>query len=100
MCRRYVRSIHIFMASIFIGPALLELASQQAALNCRNDGTCDESNDDPKIYGFKPSSLLTNLGTVANLVSTFCLPLAGVMVDYAPWRRHVGMYTAAGISSI
>jgi MFS-type transporter involved in bile tolerance (Atg22 family) len=104
------------MASIFIGPALLELASLQAVADCTataaaaaaatqqppqeelNYDYCDQ--EDARVYGMKPSSLLTNIGTIASLVSTVLLPVVGVVVDYTPYRRHVGMYTAAGVTII
>ena len=97
----------IFMASIFIGPALLELASMQANSDCLKQQDYNEDDDiivcDPetaRVYGMKPSSVLTNIGTIASLVSTILLPIAGVIVDYTPFRRHVGMYTAAGMTII
>ncbi|KAL3912894.1 MAG: hypothetical protein SGILL_006709 [Bacillariaceae sp.] len=102
----YARST-VFMAGIFLGPALLELASMQATNEClqqqeQNDDAslnCDDT-DNLTVYGFKPSSLLTNMVIIVNFVATLLLPIAGVIVDYTPYRRHVGMYTAAIMTCI
>lgn len=50
-----------------------------------------------RIYGFKPSSLLTNMGTITSLVSIISLPLFWAIVDFTPYRKQVGMFTAFGV---
>ena len=46
----------VLMSSLFMGPALLTLANDAAQEKCNNCG------DDARIYGMKPSSLLSNIG--------------------------------------
>ena len=46
----------VLMSSLFMGPALLTLANDQAQISCNNCG------EDARIYGMKPSSLLSNIG--------------------------------------
>ena len=46
----------ILMSSLFMGPALLTLANDEAQEQCDNCG------EDARIYGMKPSSLLSNIG--------------------------------------
>lgn len=84
----------IFMASIFLGPALLGLASNEAQSSCdAEEAECD----DARVYGFKPSSLLTNIAIVAGLIATILLPLFGAITDHTPHRRSVGGWSAAGL---
>jgi Vacuole effluxer Atg22 like len=98
----------IFLSGIFVGPALLGLASNQAAASCLEDNdigtetgtTYDECVEAARVYGFKPSSLLTNMGMVASLLSALSLPPTGAIVDYTYYRRHLGMYTAVALSII
>jgi len=93
----------IYMSSFFVGPALLKLASQQAIdiAGClAKDEGYDECAKASRIYGFKPSSLLTNMGTIAFLVSAISLPLFGAVVDFTPYRRQIGMFTAFGLAFI
>jgi hypothetical protein len=90
----------IFMSTFFVGPALLKLASQQAIeiAGCLEvDEGYAECAKASRIYGFKPSSLLTNMGTVASLASIISLPLFGAVVDFTPYRKQVGMITALGV---
>ena len=83
----------IVMSGVYVGPCLLELATAAALENCSSDDdqACAQ---DAKIYGFKPSSLLTNSAIVAGLVSAAVLPVAGAIIDHTTHRRQVGAYCA------
>jgi MFS-type transporter involved in bile tolerance (Atg22 family) len=81
----------IGMSSIFLGPALLELASEAAGCEVE-DTECEN-----RVYGFRPSSLLTNIAIVAGLLGSAFLPLFGSIVDHTNHRRAVGAYTAGGL---
>ena len=90
----------IYMAAFFVGPALLKLASQQAIeMNgcSAEDNGYEECVEESRIYGFKPSSLLTNMKSLASLVSMVSLPLFGAVVDFTPARRQVGILTAVAV---
>ena len=95
----------MYLVGIFVGPALLELASSQAAAEASCDtvegdrDSCIEGGE-ARVYGFKPSSLLTNMGMVASLFSALTLPPTGAIIDYTHYRRHLGMYTAVGLTVI
>eukprot|EP00546_Thalassionema_frauenfeldii_P008757 CAMPEP_0178907188 /NCGR_PEP_ID=MMETSP0786-20121207/7233_1 /TAXON_ID=186022 /ORGANISM="Thalassionema frauenfeldii, Strain CCMP 1798" /LENGTH=184 /DNA_ID=CAMNT_0020578961 /DNA_START=86 /DNA_END=637 /DNA_ORIENTATION=- len=90
----------LIIASIFIGPALLELASVQA----QSQSSCELDDDDclnnTKVYGFKPSSLLANMAIMSGVVSTVFLPIIGAVIDHTPHRRGVGAVTAASLTLI
>eukprot|EP00536_Pseudo-nitzschia_multiseries_P010942 jgi/Psemu1/326233/estExt_fgenesh1_pg.C_3520006 len=90
----------IVLSSFFVGPALLKLASQQSIDNCESMDNYEKCMMDPRIYGFKPSSLLTNMGAIASVVSVISLPLVGAAVDFTSYRRQVGMCTAFGLTLI
>ena len=99
----YTRST-VFMASIFLGPALLELATAQAEKE-GNENHCDNNNSigedcEARIYGFKPSSLLANVAIVGGLVSTIILPIFGAIIDHTYFRRQVGAITAVNLTII
>mmetsp|Transcript_3354 Transcript_3354/g.5000 ORF Transcript_3354/g.5000 Transcript_3354/m.5000 type:complete len:214 (-) Transcript_3354:298-939(-) len=85
------------MASIFLVPALLGLASNEAQSSCDVE---EAERDDSRVYGFKPSSLLTNIAIVEGLIATIILPLFGAITDHTPHRRSVGGWSAAGLSII
>lgn len=98
-----------FMAAIFFGPALLELAKEIVASKCDGDGNGQTIGDDSeysecidntRIYGFKPTSLLTNIATIAGLIASFMLPILGAIVDHTSYRKQLGMYSAAALSLI
>ena len=79
----------ITMSSLFLGPALLELANNEVA-------ACgDQCNG--RVYGFRPTSLLSNIATVSSILVSVTLPLVGAVVDHSPYRKQVGAYTAAGM---
>jgi MFS-type transporter involved in bile tolerance (Atg22 family) len=90
----------ILMGSVFISTALLELAKEQAI----NDSGCDENDaycsETARVHGFLPSSLLTNISTIAGIFSAITLPLIGAIIDHTNHRRMVGLYSALGMSLI
>mmetsp|Transcript_32673 Transcript_32673/g.48382 ORF Transcript_32673/g.48382 Transcript_32673/m.48382 type:complete len:506 (+) Transcript_32673:158-1675(+) len=90
----------LLMASIFLGPALLELASIQA----QKQSSCEIDDDDclgnAKVYGFKPSSLLANIATVSGVMSAVSSPIVGAIIDHTPHRRLLGVITASLLTLI
>ncbi len=90
----------IFMSRLFVGPALLKLASHSAIHNAgciAEDEDYEACVEASKIYGFKASSLLTNMGSIAGMISIVSLPLFGAVVDFTPYRKQIGMFTAMGV---
>jgi MFS transporter, UMF1 family len=81
----------ILMSSIFLGPALLQLATDAAG--CDSEEICNN-----RIYGMKPSSLLSNIAIFSNLLVAILMPLFGAIVDHTPYRRQVGMYSAFSLT--
>ena len=85
-CDSMGRAVSFIGAGAFLGTALLKLAKHAA-------GCSEEEEDcDKRIYGIRPSSLLTTYTIVVGVCSAACLPLMGAIVDYTPHRRWVGRW--------
>eukprot|EP00986_Skeletonema_menzelii_P005784 scaffold2144_cov149-Skeletonema_menzelii.AAC.4 len=95
------------MSSLFLGPALLILAQNAA----KEAGGCDTTNNDDggqecsdddegRVYGMRPSSLLTNIGVFSGVLSAILLPLFGAIVDHTPHRKAIGQWAAILLSII
>ncbi len=79
------------MSNIILATSFLFLAKRQVA-------GCEEEQDvecTAKVYGMKPSSLITVIGTVSGLLTAFFLPIIGAIVDYTPFRWECGAYSSA-----
>jgi len=83
----------IVMSNIFLSTALIALASEAAG--CEPNESCRV-----QIYGFRPSSLITNIALVSGLISACCLPVIGAIVDYTPHRRLLGIGSAVFITVV
>eukprot|EP00551_Chaetoceros_affinis_P007698 CAMPEP_0203668440 /NCGR_PEP_ID=MMETSP0090-20130426/5065_1 /ASSEMBLY_ACC=CAM_ASM_001088 /TAXON_ID=426623 /ORGANISM="Chaetoceros affinis, Strain CCMP159" /LENGTH=498 /DNA_ID=CAMNT_0050532881 /DNA_START=97 /DNA_END=1593 /DNA_ORIENTATION=- len=83
----------VFMSNVFLSRSLIELANNAAVAICEdaeNDAECDG-----KVYGFKPTSLVTNIATIAGILGAFLLPIVGALVDYTDHRKVLGATVAA-----
>ena len=96
------------MSTVFLGPALITLAKAAAKSNCNDDesefdhydGGCTNDDDEGRVYGMRPTSLLTNIGVFSGLISTVLLPLFGAIVDHTPHRKAVGRGSAIVLSIV
>ena len=77
------------MSNVFLSAALITLAEQ--SLGCDIDNRDDENYVcEGKVYGFRPSSLITIIATVSGLLAAFLLPIIGAIVDYTKHRKLMG----------
>lgn len=112
----------ISMSYLFIGPALLYLAKQEVFDRCfadlydeyieslevedqdfteeRINAECEDIAPNMKVYGMKPSSLLSNMAAISGLCSAFIMPFFGTIVDHTPYRRQVGAISAGFLAMI
>lgn len=85
----------IVMSNIFLSSSFLRLASEAAGCIFHDE---DDAIDTPtctsKIYGFRPSSLISNIAIIAGLLAAFTMPFIGALIDYTPYRRMVGIVSA------
>lgn len=87
----------VFMSSMFLGPALLQLASQAAGCDFHEDA---DSICDKTVYGFRPSSLLSNMAVASGLLVPIVLPLVGAIVDHTPYRKQVAASAGIGLALV
>jgi hypothetical protein len=95
----------IGMSSIFLGPALLSLANIAAGCDSINNNNNSDGNNDTNdvvectntVYGFRPSSLLTNIAAISGVMGCIALPLFGSIMDHTSLRKQIGAATGMGI---
>lgn len=87
----------VLASNFFLAISLLTLAKKQ--IGCYFDDDTVES-ECGKVYGFKPSSLLTNIGVVAGVLTALFLPFIGAIVDCTTHRRTVGYISATILLTI
>mmetsp|Transcript_89844 Transcript_89844/g.256871 ORF Transcript_89844/g.256871 Transcript_89844/m.256871 type:complete len:364 (-) Transcript_89844:94-1185(-) len=57
----------------------------------------EEPGCEEKVYGFYPSSLITLVQMFCSLVTAFCCPVIGAIVDFTPNRRTYGYNLMMGV---
>jgi MFS-type transporter involved in bile tolerance (Atg22 family) len=91
------RSTTFACAGAFLLPALLNLAKLEAGCaidDAPGDGSSPPPSCEGKVYGIRPSSLLTTILTIVGVVSAALLPIMGAIVDTTPYRRLIGRILA------
>mmetsp|Transcript_29483 Transcript_29483/g.44633 ORF Transcript_29483/g.44633 Transcript_29483/m.44633 type:complete len:612 (-) Transcript_29483:67-1902(-) len=78
-------------AGTYFGACLLTLASVEAGCN---GIFCGEDN---RIYGMKPSSLLTTVTAVVSVLAALVMPVVGAIVDHSYHRKTIGSLTAVAV---
>lgn len=79
----------LIMSNIVFATALIDLATLEAGCDLEDDEDCEN-----KVYGFTPTSLISNIAVLSGLLSAFFMPIIGAIVDYTPQRRLVGILAA------
>ena len=92
------RGAAVMGTSVFVSVELLRLAKEAAG--CEEVDFYDSEMGryetcENRVYGMKPTSLLTNIMTVVGLISAFLMPLIGSVIDHTAYRRAVGRVSAA-----
>jgi UMF1 family MFS transporter len=89
------RSTFFACAGAFLLPALLKLAKLEAGCEIEApEGEVKAPECHGKVYGIKPSSLLTTILTIVGVLSASLLPVVGAIVDTTPHRRLIGRILA------
>mmetsp|Transcript_22644 Transcript_22644/g.25972 ORF Transcript_22644/g.25972 Transcript_22644/m.25972 type:complete len:535 (+) Transcript_22644:111-1715(+) len=81
----------LVMSNIFMSTSLLWLAKNEAG--CFEDPTI-EGECHKEVHGMKAESFVTNIATIAAVLSAIFMPICGAIVDYTPHRKLVGIVTA------
>ena len=82
------------MSNVFLSRSLIKLAENEALQSCEDEGIVADDCE-LTVYGFRPSSLVTNIAVIAGLLAAFLLPIVGAIVDYTDHRKLVGGISAA-----
>jgi len=86
------RIVGFIAAAVFLSTAIINLAKKEAGCVIEiPEGETKAPECEEKIYGLRPSSLLTTYGTIVGLISAFSLPVVGAIVDFTPHRKLVGL---------
>ena len=89
------RTVAFIAASLFFGVSVLNLAKLEAGcIIIIPEGEISLPPCDGRLYGFRPSSLVTLYTTVVSLLSAISLPIVGAVLDHTTWRKPVGTGTA------
>lgn len=85
------RAIQFVGAGAFFGTALIRIAKEAAGCATEApEGETEIPECNEKVYGIKPSSLLTTYTMIVGVASACVLPLMGALIDYTPYRLRVG----------
>jgi UMF1 family MFS transporter len=85
------RAVQFVGAGAFLGTALIRIAKEAAGCATEppeGETVIPECNE--KVYGIKPSSLLTTYTMIVGVASACLLPLIGALIDYTSYRLKVG----------
>lgn len=85
----------IIMSNIFLSTAFINLAEESAGCDTSESDECDA-----KVFGFRPTSLITLIAVVSGVLSACLLPVIGAVVDYTQYRRAVGIGSALFITVV
>ena len=78
------------MNQLFLAVALLRLAEKSAGcVDLKDDEECEN-----RVYGMRPSSLLTTATSATGVLGALILPPIGALIDRSPRRRGVGIATS------
>jgi MFS-type transporter involved in bile tolerance (Atg22 family) len=90
------RAVQFIGAGAFLGTALIRIAKEAAGCPTEPpEGETLVPECDKKVYGIKPSSLLTTYTMIVGIASACLLPLMGAIIDYTPYRLQVGRILSA-----
>jgi len=90
------RAVPFIGSGAFFGTALIRIAKEAAG--CATEPPFGETLIPPcdeKIYGIKPSSILTTYTMIVGVSSAALLPVMGAIIDYTPHRLIVGQVVSA-----
>ena len=90
------RGVVVIGTAVFVSSEILKLAKEAAGCGTTIDGeTWVETGCTNRVYGFKPSSILTNIVMIVGLFSAVVMPFIGSIIDHTNHRRAVGSISAA-----
>lgn len=89
------RIVGFIAPAVYISTAIINLAKLKAGCSIETpEGEVTAPDCDGKVYGLKPSSLLTTYATIVGVLSAACLPIVGAVLDHTTHRKLVGLISA------
>lgn len=89
------RIIGFIAPAVYLSTCILNLAKLKAGCSIDiPEGEVKPPVCEGRVYGLKPSSLLTTYATIVGVLSAFCLPLVGAILDHTSHRKLVGLVSA------
>ena len=82
-------------AGSYIGVAIIQLATIDAGCAAVGPARCPN-----RVYGFRPSSMLTMASVITGVTSAVLMPFIGAVVDHTRHRKTVGVLTAILVCAI
>jgi UMF1 family MFS transporter len=92
------RGVAVMGTAVFVSSELLRLAKEAAECPERDDDDYfwDQIVEcDARVYGMRPTSILSNIVMIVGLFSAVIMPLIGSIIDHTNYRRAVGGISAA-----
>lgn len=83
------RGVAVMGGAVFVSTALLNKAKEAAGCVDLEDDECEG-----RVYGMRPSSLLTNIVAIVGLISACFIPVVGSIIDHTDHRRQIGRASA------
>ena len=90
------RGVAVMGTAVFVSSDLLRLAKE--ATGCAEYEEMWQQECNERVYGMRPSSILTNIVMIVGLTSAILMPLIGSIIDHTRYRRAVGSISAAFMS--
>ncbi|CAJ1954355.1 unnamed protein product [Cylindrotheca closterium] len=90
------RGVILMATAVFVSSELLRLAKEASV--CVDSSEERGGEEDCRVHGMRPTSVLTNIVTITGLLSALIMPLAGSIIDHTDHRRAVGSISAAAIT--
>jgi len=79
------------MSNIFLSTSFLYLASQDAGCLTEETPPRVDKGCETRVYGFLPIAFISNIAVISGLISAFCMPVIGSIVDYTNYRTLLGI---------
>lgn len=88
-------------SSVYFSAALIKVAYEDAGcITELQDGQSKLPDCDKRIYGIKPSSMLSLFVMILGICNAIIMPIFGALLDSSNRRRMVGAVTALGVTVI
>jgi MFS transporter, UMF1 family len=89
------RGVAVMGTAVFVSSDLLRLAKEATCVDFQDEEWETECSE--RVFGIRPSSILTDIVMVVGLLSAFMMPLVGSIIDHTPYRRAVGTASATAM---